>query len=332
MGQAAACLVELYGSARPKEAAAFLMQYQSCTMRKMLLSLYLQATEPNNRQSIFLRQHQRLQNLSFNPNAHDLPATNVTADFLRDNCPAWQRLDCTASPLDILDRLPPQLYVLALKISPSQDALYATVCGAGGATVAITRIPWREEHRQKLLQLRSQMAGFRREVGKYMLLYGDEAGQFGDLCRPPPADADPSKAGTKSANDANNKESTPGPSPSSQPAPANAAMQAQVAGPSAIPEFPDHLEATLAEVVEATESLLQPVFAAPHIATVLTAIATIPKAALVLLLDEDFLHLSIEAIPSMRQTRITNVSRDFSLHFLHHRLVCTKELAGGKFP
>lgn len=75
-------------------------------------------------------------------------------------------------------------------MDPGRTFLYAGGVGPGGASAAIARMALRENERSQLLELQRRMAQLRREMVKHMLLYGDEAGMYGDLCQPPASSAD----------------------------------------------------------------------------------------------------------------------------------------------
>jgi hypothetical protein len=310
VGLASAALVELYGSTRTKEALASLLLWQGCAARAFLLRAFLSAAERSDRQAALLRlwegegpageEHRRL-----------------LAAFLREACPAWRRLDCSAKAAEVMERLPAGVFVLCVQLDPAGEVMYAGGVGAGGAGACVARMAWGEEQRAALLGLQGRMAAFRRDATKHLLVYGDEAGVYGDLLAPDPASS-PAAVGGEA----------PGAAKAGSAkveAPPTGGNSSADIGP--IPEFPDPLEAELAAVVEGLGALLRPLLEAPGVKGLITAAAQAPKGALVLLLDEKLLPLPLEALAAFAQVK--GISRDFSLHMLQHRLALAKEIAAG---
>ena len=123
---------------------------------------------------------------------------------------------------------------------------------------------------------------------------------------------------------------------------------------------PDPFHVELMSIVQGLESLLAPALQAQEVHDFLKAKVTAPAvpasttasgrpgaavtkggtatpasssgsasvSSLVLLLDKEFLDLPMEGLKALEGFK--GVSRDFSLHFLHHRLAAAKEVAGGK--
>jgi hypothetical protein len=285
------------------------MLYQSCSIRPFLLQTFLSAAADTDRQAIFIRQALR----QLNATSLNLPATQVAIPFLRDQCMAWRRLDCSAKPSEVLDKLPQNLWVLSLQLGPEQAWIYAG--GQGGGNSAIARAPLGENERSELLELQRRMAALRKDMAKHMLLYGDEAGVYGDL--EAPGAVGPSKPA-----------SAPKPNEANAPARRNS-VEGKNNPPAfpAIPSYADPLETELRSLLTRTETLLGPLLTHPSIAAYLTACASAPKASLLLLLDQELLPLPIEGLKPIRA--IPSLSRDFSLHILNHRLGLAKEVNAG---
>jgi hypothetical protein len=174
-----------------------------------------------------------------------------------------------------------------------------------------------ENERNELLELQKRMASLRKDMAKHMLLYGDEAGVYGDLEPPgtghkpaPPESNSPlRRTSTEGAKNSNGQRSSI----------SNAFPL--------IPTYADPLDSELRGLLARTETLLRPLLTHPGISALLSACASTPKASLVLLLDEQLLPLPVEGLSAI--SALPSVSRDFSLHVLNHRLALAREVNAG---
>jgi len=191
---------------------------------------------------------------------------------------------------------------MVMKISPLRDMLYCGVYGGtSGAVAAIAKVQWRENDKHEVYHLQNRMAAFKKAIGKHVLLHGEISGEQSDLCQL----ATPPSSGNEST------------------------TTSHTSTPPGTGDGHDTMEADLKGLIQDTGRLLGPLLTTPVITDALTTISLAPKAAIVLLLDEEFISLPVEAVlPIISQAPNIGVSRDFSLHMLHHRLTSAREISG----
>lgn len=97
-----------------------------------------------------------------------------------------------------------------------------------------------------------------------------------------------------------------------------------------VPEITDELEQELKACIEGTTRILAPLLHSEEVKQGVDTLAGIPKSSFLLLLHPELWYLPIEGVPPLRDLK--SVSRDFSLHLFHHRLVSNKEIAAGTSP
>eukprot|EP00606_Chrysophyceae_sp_TOSAG23-5_P000442 GSChrysophyteH2.ASY1.ANO1.1084.1 assembled CDS len=121
----AATLADSFGclGEGPRESVCWIMMMQSIIAREWLLHNWTDSLNPKSEIAASLRRLDELESANF-PSKDAKPQIYAELAFLQDASPAWRRLNVEADPAAILGKMAPSTAVLCLQICPTQTAIY----------------------------------------------------------------------------------------------------------------------------------------------------------------------------------------------------------------
>ncbi|RLN14364.1 hypothetical protein BBJ28_00021134, partial [Nothophytophthora sp. Chile5] len=277
-------LVQVLGCQRPYECAKHLLKYQSATVHESAADLFARCVSHTNVQHLHLRRMQKLRKMHTNAAANSLPF-QLSQLYLDQQSDAFKRMSVVVTVDAILASLPTSVRVLCLQFSPERCFLYAALVGKSDKHGAMARMEFTDAQTTRLGQLQQRNRVWRAACAKKLLLNEEARGQDESF------------------------EFTPVESFSE----ASAALPAtETTG--------DSLEKEFTAIVTDTIELLNPLFAHSTMQAELNS--SLAGNTLVLLVDRTLADLPLEALPALQSADA--ITRDFSIHMLHQRLVAVK--------
>lgn len=289
-------LGDMLGMQDPLVTAVNLLHAQSCKAHAELRALWETALGGTNAAKLHIMQLEKLTDHAHFPRTgtEETPAS-LSRTFLESSAaPPWRRLDCTTPPLTILKSLTHKLLIISLTVSPDRQKVYAVCANRAppGATVEI-EVAVCEKILEKNVLARACATQTALSSGCDQLAthFGDELGY------------DPQK----NANEPQASTSTSGGvSPAAR-------------------EAVTHCDQLFADVCMHMESLFGDLLTDAGISRMLAHASTPAPASkedpkdIVLILDTSLAQFPIEALVALNKAKGA-ISRDFSVHMLHHRL------------
>lgn len=193
VGNAAAYLVDCYGTLAPVRAALSLAMYQSCITRNDLYSVFKTAAGLTSKQVLHIDLVERMKNEYTHP--EDLPIYTSAIQYLNDNSIVYRMMDCGRSIEDIFKLLPLGTRVVTIQRSTSGRVLYVSVLmktkhtntndEVSGLTGTISRYNLSEHEREELSNLCSDAKNIRTDYAGHVRAYSEGKGLMGEFIHAP---------------------------------------------------------------------------------------------------------------------------------------------------
>lgn len=327
-GQAAASLLECYGSTAPDKSAVCLAMYQAVQARGDLREVFETAAGATSRQVLHMRLVDRMAAVHSHP-ADASPVYKAAIDYLDRSSMAWRMMDCSRRVEDVLAGLQFGTRIVVLQRSASGRVLYAavmarTVTGiatGGSATPglasAVARLALSDDDRALISQLCSDALGLRTEFAGHVRAMGEEKGARGEVAFEQPG----TQKGSLFADDAD-AAAAPG-AGGEDPTPSQPETTAHGSPPRPSSGLADRdvTEERVSDIIRRMSALLEPLFGINSSLGPWLAGST---GHVVVCAEKALFPLPLEALPCLSSAKA--VVRDLSVQVLGHRLAAAAHL------
>ena len=188
---ACATLVDSFGSVGQGSlnSVCWIFVMQSIMARDWLLQNWVGTLNPNGDIAASVRRLDQLENAK-HPSKESQPQIGVELRFLQNTSPAWNRLDISADPANILSKVPSSTALLCIQMCPTQSCLY--VCAGipqslsgtpytASGSWKVAKLVLNEADRRLLLTLVKQQRKWREDAGKFVAVFGENVSAKQDL-------------------------------------------------------------------------------------------------------------------------------------------------------